>query len=140
MTLKASIYKAVRTYPAVLQLWTSRSEVDSDQHLIDPPAQGEASFDIQISTDGRLASNDGCTFQTGSNSRILDFLFTGYPENGVSYTGEVTLTKPNGEQHTDMFYGDCFAAAGDTSVQMEWFMLVPTPNGYREHRGKLHTE
>ena len=125
------------SYPALFSLWTSRQQDTEEEYAVDPPPQCEASFDIDIHNDGSIVSSGDCIIQMGSNSRTLSYSFIGEQISSTTYSGNVTLTKPNGEQHTDSFDGYCRLEEAVLSLQLTWFMVVTTPNGEREHRGKL---
>ena len=123
-------------YPAIFQVWNGEEE----QNLVETPPFCEASFDIELLDEGILYSAGDCEFQAGQQTRTLSYVFQGELNELGSYDGEVSLTKPNGNQDLASFSGACAQTESTVQINIYWNMTVTTPNGERLHVGVLETE
>ena len=123
-------------YPALFQVWNSEEE----ENLVDTPPFCEAPFDIELLDEGILYSAGDCEFQGGQETRSLSYVFQGELDDSGSYSGEVSLTKPNGNQDFASFSGACTQTESTVQISIYWNMIVTTPNGERLHVGVLETE
>ena len=123
------------SYPGLLQLWQERNENDEEpEYAVEPPPACEIEIEIELTEEGSIASFGECIM---GNGRSLLFEFSGVSDEPNLYSGQVSFTKPNGQQQQDTFYGSCTQTETDIFLSFEWFMTVSTPNGEVQHRGKL---
>ena len=123
-------------YPALLQVWSSSEE----SNLVDTPPFCEAPFEIELLDGGEIHSVGDCQFEGGQQTRTLSYEFLGQLNESGHYSGEVSLTKRNGEQDLADFSGMCTETDLGVEVSIEWSMTVTTPYGEIEHNGSVATD
>lgn len=123
-------------YPALFQVWNSEEE----QNLVDTPPFCEAPFEIELLDGDILYSAGDCEVQAGQQTRSMSYVFQGELDETGNYAGEVSLTKPNGNQDLASFSGACTQTESTVQINIYWNMTVTTPNGEREYVGVLQTE
>ena len=122
------------TYSVLLQVY---AQSDEPAFTEDPPLC-ETPLEIHFLEDDTFESEGICEFDRNGQTRQLQLQLSGQRQQDTEYSGEVVMTRGNGEEVSSSVEGSCQKQGEDVDIDFEWFLVFQTPYGEREHHGMLH--
>ena len=122
------------TYSVQLQVW-SQSE---QENVTEDPPLCEHIVDVDFLEGGGFQSENICEFERGGETRRITYRFSGQHQSDTEYGGEVIMIRGNGNEESSTFSGYCEQLDNTIDLRFDWYILLNTPNGQREHHGRLH--
>ncbi|MEC7988087.1 MAG: hypothetical protein VX278_23170 [Myxococcota bacterium] len=121
-------------YTTQLRVWSQSEE----ETFAESQPLCETTFEATFLEGGGFQSTGICEFERNGETRQIDYRLSGQHQGDTEYGGEVVMTRRNGNEESSTFFGHCAQQTDGIDLRFDWYILLGTPNGSREHHGALN--